>query len=123
MTRLLRRFVPFKDIGWTELGEEFTRFQVVKCRWFNIYLHRLVAPNPHPHCHDHPWWFVAVLLKGGYDEYAHGEWVWRRPGSILWRPAHWSHNVTTRGVSWSVIITGPKSRDWGFNDLCQSRAR
>ena len=123
ITKLLRRFVPFKDIGWTEIGEEFTRFQLVKTPWFNVYLHRLLAPNPHPQCHDHPWWFVAVLLRGGYWEYHDGLWRWQSAGKVLYRPAEWSHNVVTVGVSWSVILTGPKSRDWGFNDFCLTRTR
>ena len=59
----LRRRVPFKEIGWTEIGEKFTRYALWRTRWFNVYLHQLYAPNWHPQCHDHPWGFVAVLIK------------------------------------------------------------
>lgn len=113
--RLLRRFVPFKDIGWTDIGERFTRFFLFRSKWFNVYLHQLYAPTWHPDCHDHPWSFLAVLLKGGYVERLNGRDHSRRPGSILWRPAETSHNVITpNGTSWSVIFTGPKKREWGF---------
>ena len=121
MTQLLRRLFPHKDIGWTDIGEDFTRFTLLRTRWCIIYLHRLDAPNPHPQCHDHPWSFVSVLLKGGYSEYAHGTWTWRRPGSILYRPAEWSHNVVTKGVSWSLVITGPKRRPWDSTKGAKSR--
>ena len=110
-----RKYVPFKEIGWADIGEEFTRFQLLKSRWLNIYLHRLSAPNWHPECHDHPWGFVAILLRRGYLERIGGRDYRRRAGSILWRPATSTHNVITPyGTSWSLIFAGPKSRQWGF---------
>jgi hypothetical protein len=123
----LRKHFDFKEIGWTEIGEQFTRYQIFKSRWLNVYLHELSAPTWHPECHDHPWSFVAVLLWRGYLERVHrrvAAWpssyvvtedVRRYPGQILWRPATFAHNVITPyGKSWSLIFTGPKSREWGF---------
>lgn len=113
--KFLRRYVDFKEIGWAAIGERFTRYQLVKCRWFNVYLHQLYAPNWHPECHDHPWGFVALLLKRGYLERVGNRDYRREPGSVLYRPAEFAHNVTTPyGTSWSMIFTTPKSRDWGF---------
>ena len=111
----LRRRVPFKEIGWTEIGEKFTRYALWRTRWFNVYLHQLYAPNWHPQCHDHPWGFVAVLIRRGYLEETAHNLKRQRPGFILFRPATFTHNVITPyGTSWSVIFTTPKSRDWGF---------
>jgi hypothetical protein len=118
----LRAHVPFKEIGWTEIGERFTRYQLLKTRWFNLYLHQLYAPEWHPQCHDHPWGFVAILLRRGYLERIpcpycgrHTIDKKRRPGSVLFRPATFRHNVITPyGTSWSLILTTAKSRDWGF---------
>ena len=123
--KLLRRFLPYKEIGWVDIGEVFFRYQIAKTAWFNIYLHQLDAPNWHPvGCHDHPWWFWTVLLKGGYLEKqsikVYGKTVGtkltrRYPGQILYRPlGHTQDVVTPYGRSWSLIITGPKSRNWGF---------
>lgn len=120
--RLLCAVLPYKDIGWDAIGEEFTRFTLAKTRWGNVYLHRLKALTEHPQCHDHPWGFVAILLRGGYYEFHDGWWRWKRPGSILVRPATYSHNVTTLGVSWSIIITSRKVRDWSFTDCGGSHA-
>lgn len=118
---ILKRLLPHREMGWTEIGEQFTRFTLLSTRWGNIFLHRLVSPNPHPQCHDHPWSFVAILLRGGYDEYLNGQWTWRRPGSVLWRPAETKHNVITRSnrVSWSIILTGRKYREWAFVEECR----
>lgn len=111
----LDKHFPYKDIGWIDIGEEFRRYQLLKTRWFNLYLHRLSAPNWHPECHDHPWGFIAILLKNGYLERVGTKDYRRRVGDVLFRPAVFVHNVITPfGTSWSLIITTPKSRDWGF---------
>jgi|SRR5579859_264716 len=128
--RFMRRRFSFKEIGWEEVGEIFTRYAILKTRWFNVYLHQLYAPQWHPECHDHPWSFLTVLLHGGYLEriivkdpglcrcgepHYRNKDVRRFPGMILWRPATFTHSVITPyGVSWSLIITGPKSNAWGF---------
>lgn len=113
--KFIRKHLRFKELGWQEIGEVFTRYAVLKTRWFNVYLHQLSAPSWHPECHDHPWSFVAVLLRRGYDEKVGGTVYRRRVGSILWRPATFAHNVITPyGTSWSLILTGPTSRKWGF---------
>jgi hypothetical protein len=122
LTKFIKRLLPYKDIGWEEIGEEFTRFILLKTPFFTIYLHRLIAPNAHPECHDHPWTFLAILLKGGYWEFNDKfGWIRRYPGEILYRPAEFSHNVLTPldVVSWSLVITGPKRREWGFTHACQ----
>lgn len=121
---LLRRWFPFKEIGWEEIQEKFTRFQLLKTRWGNVYLHKLDAPIKHPHCHSHPWHFVAIVLSGGYWESMNGKTKWRAPGSILWRPAETKHNVVTKGTNWSIVITTAKVRDWGIiteeDDNCRA---
>jgi hypothetical protein len=124
--KMLRRFLPNKEIGWQDIGEVFYRYQLIKCRWFNLYLHQLDAPAWHPvGCHDHPWWFITVLLKGGYLEKQSSnaaardgaEFVVKRryPGQILYRPAEHAHDVITPyGRSWSLVLTGRKAHTWGF---------
>jgi hypothetical protein len=114
MFSLLRRLLPHKDIGWKEIGETFTRFTVLATRFGTLYLHRFDAPNWHPHCHDHPWDFLAVILSGGYYEATSSATAWRGPGSVLRRRAEFAHNVLTRGVCWSLVWVGPKRRAWGL---------
>lgn len=113
--KFLRRHYPHKEIGWQEIGEKFTRYALCRTPWFNIYLHQLDAPKWHPECHDHPWGFVAILLRRGYLERVNMVDYRRRPGAILFRPATFVHNVITPyGTSWSLIFTTRKSREWGF---------
>jgi hypothetical protein len=110
---------PRKEIGWEEIGEKFTRFSLLKTPWLNIYLHKLDAPSWHPECHDHPWNFVAFLIWNGYLERIGDIDYRRRPGTFLYRPAEFAHNVITPyGTSWSIIFTTSKKREWGFK-ACQ----
>jgi hypothetical protein len=113
--KLLRRFVKHKEIGWIEIGEKFTRYALLSTPLLSVFVHQLNAPNWHPQCHDHPWGFLAILLRRGYLERIGQKEYRRRPGAILYRPAKFTHNVITPyGTSWSLIVTGPRSHTWGF---------
>src|SRR5258708_709192 len=68
LERLARKYLRYKEIGWEEVGERFTRYALLKTRWGNVYLHQLYAPKWHPECHDHPWSFLTILLSRGYLE-------------------------------------------------------
>jgi len=115
--RILNLF-PHEDIGWKDIGETFIRYTLIKTPWFRVYLHNLIAPIPHPQCHNHPWNFIAVILKGGYLEYTVDTgWKSRLPLDILFRPHGWTHNVvTTRAGMWSLVFTGPKKYSWRLKD-------
>lgn len=117
MLEFLKKILPYKEIGWKEIGETFYRFDALRTRWFNVYIHYLDAAQWHPQCHDHPWWFMAFILCGGYWELADNKYVWRGPFSLLYRPAAFSHNVATMPgkPNWSIVVTGKKEREWGFN--------
>lgn len=122
MINLLTKILPYKEIGWHDIGETFYRFQLLKTRWFNIYLHWLDAPNEHPQCHDHPWDFWAIILKGGYYEFNNGVWTFRKPGSFLYRPATFAHNVVTPKPNWSIIFTSAKKREWSMISCEQNKS-
>ena len=115
MKRILELF-PHSDIGWKDINETFIRYKILETPWFRIYVHNLIAPRSHPQCHDHPWSFIALVLYGGYNEYTvRTGWKYRRPGSILYRPHSWTHNVTTSKCGmWSLVLAGPKRWEWGF---------
>lgn len=108
------RFLPHKELGWKDIGEVFTRYTLLKTPLFRVYLHCLYAPRWHPMGHDHPWSFVTLILRGGYLEWTPSGKFYRPPGSVLHREAEFAHNVITGGVCWSLVVTGPKRREWQF---------
>jgi hypothetical protein len=94
-------------------------------RWFNIYLHHFLRSDDDRALHDHPWINASVLLSGSYREYMPGDvmklrkpwrpWAfWRLPVRLP-SAAHRVELIDFRPV-WTLFITGPKVREWGF--LC-----
>ena len=110
----LRKRVPHKELGWKEIDEKFTRFVLLKTRWFSVYLHKLDAPIRAPLCHDHPWHFWTFVLGCGYNEEMNGKTIWRGPWTVLYRTARSSHNtITLRDrPNWSLLIVSNRVRDW-----------
>lgn len=104
-------------------GDEYLdRLRILVTPWFQIMLHRIYRPDRQRDLHDHPWSFLSIVLRGSYIEDVpcplgehcgpHGRtvrwWNWKRSTdrhSIRW--------VSRRPV-WTLVITGPKRRTWGF---------
>lgn len=90
------------------------RWELIVTRWFSLKLHRILRPDWARDLHDHPWWFVALVLRGGYVEeveYAHI----RKVRWFNWKPATGAHRiVTVKPNTWTLVLTGPRCRKWGF---------
>lgn len=91
-------------------------------RWFNIYLHEIRRSDDDRALHDHPWWNVSIILRGCYREIRNGGYrKIHRAGSIVFRRATMAHRlelpIENGGVRycWSLFITGPVIRTWGFH--------
>jgi hypothetical protein len=105
-----------------------------------LYLHKFLRSDDDRAPHDHPWWFISILLKGSYIEH---RWIdgieqshCRRAPSIAFRPLSTHHRVelfvqnvadpyrpTSEELQrfkpvWTIILTGPDVRAWGF--WCQN---
>ncbi len=86
-------------------------------RWFNIYLHHILASDDDRALHDHPWVNCSIILKGRYTEVTPQKAVERRAWRPVLRRAVAAHRlVIMPGEScWSLFITGPIIRQWGFH--------
>jgi hypothetical protein len=105
--------------------EDFTAYLK---RWFiihdnkgpkktwHVYLHNMLRSDADKELHDHPWWFISIILWGGYWEETERGREFLRPGRIIFRPAAWRHRVhlPEGRQSWSLVLTGVKERSWGF---------
>ena len=103
-------------------------FLIPKNKWFNIYLHKFESSDDDRALHDHPWWSVSFLLKGiisevYYEDKELGkEFKDKKPKQqFAWRfipffrRARYAHRVVLHSdCAWTLFITGPKSREWGF---------
>src|SRR6185312_1914412 len=99
------------------------RWIIFRCKWFGIFLHKFCRSDYKQSLHCHPWTFISIILKGGYNEVTEttapgiGEkYELITPGRILYRPAEWRHRVEliNEQPSWSIILVGQRKRKWGF---------
>jgi len=93
----------------------YLRRWVVDFGWFSIRIHRWRSSDDDRAFHDHPWWFLTLMLKGRYVDVSPDGRDQLRPGSIRLRPALHRHTVEVqRPGTWTILITGPTERRWGF---------
>ena len=92
-------------------------YVIPKNRYFNIYLHKVLRDDDDRALHDHPWFNLSIILRGGYIEYLSDRRPKvRRPGQIIFRRPERAHRLALRAgrPSWSLFLTGPHRRTWGF---------
>jgi len=82
---------------------------------FSIRLHHWIASDDQRNFHDHPWWFFTIILWGGYKDVSPFGVDKVGIGSMRFRKAEHQHTVKVNpGGCWSLLITGPEKRIWGF---------
>jgi hypothetical protein len=134
MIKTIKRFFkrpPDRYIGGKE-NPYMKRWHIIpRNKWFNIYLHHFLRDDEDRALHDHPWHSISVMLKGSYMEHLPGGKlrIVSAP-SIKYRNATFMHriqlhtnNVFSAPYSfglqkqpvWTLFITGPKVRDWGYD--------
>lgn len=110
---------------------------------FNIYLHQILRSDDDRALHDHPWWNCSLILSGEYEEvtltpemlrgwmaakklypnrieskttyYAQQIGYVRKAGSIVFRRPDCPHRLVVTKPAWTLFITGPRIREWGFH--------
>ena len=81
---------------------------------FAIRLHRWTASDDSRAFHDHPWWFLTLVLWGGYVDVSPAGRDRLGLGSIRFRSSSHRHTVEVEQTTWTILITGSPSRRWGF---------
>jgi hypothetical protein len=114
-------FMQRFEINDAENGEYLHRLKIVQTPLFGVYVHRIFRPDVDRHLHDHPWWFAALILSGGYVE-THQRSADAPVTTRSWR--RWSVHPVATGERHKIdivapntrtlILVGPKTCDWGF---------
>jgi hypothetical protein len=92
-------------------------------RWCNAYLHQFWRSDDDRALHDHPWWSLSLCLSGSMVEHtiAAGGVHHRRfiaAGGWRLRSARLAHRLEldeNAGPVWTLFLTGPRLRQWGFH--------
>lgn len=122
ISRVARR--PADFIIGNATGPYMLRWYIMpRNRWCNVYLHKIVRDDDDRALHDHPWASVSLLLNGDYYEITPcgGKRLYRA-GSVIFRGAKYTHRLECSCdhfgdplPCWTLFITGPKVREWGFH--------
>ncbi len=89
---------------------------IPRTKFFNIYLHKITGDDL-PIFHDHPWLSLSYCLRGTMIEHLphktrivdNGDFYFRLPSTL-----HFLRLFLPKSTVWTLFITGPKVRQWGF---------
>lgn len=89
---------------------------------FNVYLHRFLRSDDDRALHCHPWANVSILLRGSYTEHTiaaggvHQHRVLAAGSCKVRLSGRHAHRIElTDGPCWTLFLTGPRYRQWGFH--------
>jgi hypothetical protein len=94
-------------------------YLIPRNRWLNVYLHHILRDDEDRALHDHPWASMSLCLHGEVGE-VYGDWDGQctrvaRAGSLVYRSSRFAHRLfLPDGPAWTIFITGPRIREWGF---------
>jgi hypothetical protein len=113
--------VERKIISWNEpLGNAECPYcyrWVFNLGLFAVRLHKWVASDDTRAMHDHPYSFITIILKGYYVDVSEDKVELLSQGKIRFRKAEYKHYVNMDGATipcWSLVLSGPVVRGWGF---------
>lgn len=88
---------------------------IAETPWASARVHHWLGPDDDRAFHDHPWWFLTFVARGGYtDENPDGGEHLQAP-ALRFRPALHRHTVVPdEGGAWTLLLTGRIARPWGF---------
>lgn len=143
LARLILRHVPPRRAPDFLIGPEGNPYMrrwwlLPRNRMFNVYLHHILHDDDDRALHDHPWPSLSLNLTGGISELyisrwngdgtpagtdvkhlRQGEWRWRGPKFAhrlfltTW-PDEMDNDFLARKDAWTLFMTGPVMRKWGF---------
>lgn len=121
IARITRRPPDFV-IGGIERPYLLRWFVIPRNPVFNIYLHKFLRSDDDRALHDHPWANCSILLRGTYTEHTIAAGGINRrevlhTGALRVR---WTGRIAHRvelhdGACWTLFVTGPRYRAWGFH--------
>ena len=100
------------------------RLRIIATPWFGIYVHDIHEDDGDRDCHNHPWSFISIVLRGSYTErvydqpashpcsyrqQVHGRFSVHRMGRTS------AHRIVkaSPGLK-TLILVGPRRGTWGF---------
>lgn len=81
----------------------------------SVRVHHFYRSDDPRYKHDHPWWYLTIVLKGYYYDVGEGDTRLVLPLRPQFRRALRPHYVQPGDNGcWSLVFTGRARRPWGF---------
>lgn len=106
------------------IGDNYLRrwWLIPRNAFFNVYLHQFLHSDEDRALHDHMYVNLSILLEGTYWEHTiaaggvHHR-VRYSAGAVRFRLPSTAHRIEIAPgtQTWSLFITGPRVREWGFH--------
>lgn len=118
LRRLLGRFPCVSVMNQQRTKVFLRRFYIIKSRFLSVYVHQITSDEDGD-MHDHPWMFLILILKQGYREVMPKRTVIRKRLDLIFHLPTCRHRIELIDniPSWSLVIMGPKVREWGFHTI------
>jgi hypothetical protein len=87
---------------------------VFECSLFTLRLHHWIHSDDLRHMHDHPWDFISIVLWGNIADRSEEGDKKRRWLSVSYFSAEHRHSVVVKDPCWTLLVTGPERRKWGY---------
>lgn len=81
---------------------------------FSLRLHHWLHSDDMRAYHDHAWWFLSLCLRGCLVDVSDEGEDTVTPLSLRFRRAEHRHAVRVVRPAWTLLLTGPERRTWGF---------
>lgn len=105
-----------KEIRSKEGKLHFRRWELLKTKWFSIWIHGIYESDQDLHLHNHPWDFKSIVLKGSYIELTEKGFVWQTPLKFNSRNGENFHKIykLLTPVVYTLFFVTPTKREWGY---------
>lgn len=133
LDRLFRETSPGRDLPtwsfFTKLivgksspqGPMLIRYRIAQSPYGGLYVHHLLCADADRDCHNHPWWFCTLVLRGGYKALVHDlsqsrlEVNEHRRGTLHFMWLYKFHKIiSVKPDTWTLLFVSKKKQPWGF---------
>jgi hypothetical protein len=121
-----------KRTPYSHIGDYMERYWIIPYNKIpflpSARIHHIKRSDDDRAFHDHPWWYLTIILRGGYwevtplmdlskkTEHWYFKRTWRGPGSIIFRRHTDFHRLEVQEgqTCWTLFMTGKYKHQWGF---------
>ena len=100
-------------------GLHFRRWLLFSLPWFDVCIHQILRHDEDKHEHNHPWWFIGMILKGGYVETRNGKAIkrgWLSIGKMRRDQYHQVIRLLHNTSTWTLVVRSRfRDENWGYD--------